>query len=200
MFPSPRPLPCINIYTRKGAGRWKHENDNKNSGKRLCARMTRSRRQTSPDLNLTPLAAFLRFCRSAKKRKKAARGVRFKSRLTPNMFRSRPSHSRLPLFHWYFCVSSCSFANISVGLLMWILYAFGTLEIEMSCYKIWSAKTLHALLCWVNYFLPIDAGYRRRTSIELLIQCHRLGLSCGRCSILTNFPSSDHAIPPVFVF
>ena len=24
------------IYTRKGAGRWKHENDNKNSGKRLC--------------------------------------------------------------------------------------------------------------------------------------------------------------------
>ena len=46
----------------------------------------------------------------------------------------------------------------------------------------------------------IDAGYRRRTSIELLIQCHRLGLSCGRCSILTNFPSSDHAIPPVFVF
>ena len=47
VFPSPRPLPCINnyscfhrpapflvfiinlIYTRKGAGRWKHENDNK---------------------------------------------------------------------------------------------------------------------------------------------------------------------------
>ena len=27
VFPSPRPLPCI--YTRKGAGRWKHENDNK---------------------------------------------------------------------------------------------------------------------------------------------------------------------------
>ena len=36
VFPSPRPLPYINIYTRKGAGRWKHENDNKNSGKRLC--------------------------------------------------------------------------------------------------------------------------------------------------------------------
>ena len=38
----------------------------------------------SPDLNLTPLAAFSRFCRaqrSAKKRKKAARGVRFKSGL-----------------------------------------------------------------------------------------------------------------------
>ena len=35
----------------------------------------------SPDLNLTPLAAFLRFCRaqrSAKNVKKAARGVRFK--------------------------------------------------------------------------------------------------------------------------
>ena len=43
----------------------------------------------SPDLNLTPLAAFLRFLPSAarlaalgKKRKKAARGVRFKSGLT----------------------------------------------------------------------------------------------------------------------
>ena len=45
---------------------------------------------------------------------------------------------------------------------MWILYAFGTLEIEMSCYKIWPAKTLHTLLI----FLPVDAGYRRRTSIN----------------------------------
>ena len=42
----------------------------------------------SPDLNLTPLAAFLRFCRAqrgfaalGKKRKQAARGVRFKSGL-----------------------------------------------------------------------------------------------------------------------
>ena len=150
-----------------------------------------------------PSCCFFTFLPLGKKRKKAARGVRFRSRLTPNMFRSRPSHSRLPLFHWYFCVSSCSFANISVGLLMWILYAFGTLEIEMSCYKIWSAKTLHALLCWVNYLfayrwaLDITDGHQL---IELLIQCHRLGLSCGRCSILTNFPSSDHAIPPVFVF
>ena len=36
VFPSPHPLPCINnFYTRKGAGRWKHENDDKYSGKRL---------------------------------------------------------------------------------------------------------------------------------------------------------------------
>ena len=37
----------------------------------------------SPDLNLTPLAAFLRFCRAqlGKKSKKAARGIRFKSGL-----------------------------------------------------------------------------------------------------------------------
>ena len=34
VFTSPRPLPCKN--TRKGAGRCKHENDNKNSGKQLC--------------------------------------------------------------------------------------------------------------------------------------------------------------------
>ena len=26
---------------------------------------------------------------------------------------------------------------------MWILYAFGTLEVKMSCYKSWPAKTLH---------------------------------------------------------
>ena len=45
-------------------------------------------RACSPDLNLTPLPAFLRFCRAqrglaalGKKRKKAARGVRFKSGL-----------------------------------------------------------------------------------------------------------------------
>ena len=109
------------------------------------------RGKSNQNIALAWLGADAKLVPLGKKRKKAARGVRFKSRLTPNMFRSRPSHSRLPLFHWYFCVSSCSFANISVGLLMWILYAFGTLEIEMSCYKIWSAKTLHALLCWVNY-------------------------------------------------
>ena len=34
LFKSPRPLPCL-IYTRKGAGQCKHDNDNKNSGKRL---------------------------------------------------------------------------------------------------------------------------------------------------------------------
>ena len=33
VFLSPRPP---SLYTRKGAGRWKHENNNKNSGKRLC--------------------------------------------------------------------------------------------------------------------------------------------------------------------
>ena len=33
VFPSPRPLPCINKLYKEGAGRWKHENDNKNSGK-----------------------------------------------------------------------------------------------------------------------------------------------------------------------
>ena len=46
---------------------------------------------SSPDLNLTPLAAFLRFLLSAarQKREKAARGVRFKSglRLVNNLFR-----------------------------------------------------------------------------------------------------------------
>ena len=35
----------------------------------------------SPDLNLTPLAAFFTFFTLNKKRKKAARGVRFKSGL-----------------------------------------------------------------------------------------------------------------------
>ena len=38
------PLPCMNnhlyIYTRKGAGRWKHENNNKNSDKRLWLQHT----------------------------------------------------------------------------------------------------------------------------------------------------------------
>ena len=49
--------------------------------------------QSSPDLNLTPLAAFLRFLPSAaslaalgKKRKKAARGVRFKSGLSTELW------------------------------------------------------------------------------------------------------------------
>ena len=38
VFPSPRPLYCVNIHTIKGAGRWPHENNDKNSGKRLwCA-------------------------------------------------------------------------------------------------------------------------------------------------------------------
>ena len=44
VFPSPRPLPCINnylyVYTRKGVGRWKHENNDKNSGKRLWLQHT----------------------------------------------------------------------------------------------------------------------------------------------------------------
>ena len=31
------PTSIIAFYTGKGAGRWKHENDNKNSGKRLCS-------------------------------------------------------------------------------------------------------------------------------------------------------------------
>ena len=44
VFTSPRPLPCINIYTRKGAGRCKHENDNKNSGKRLWMKTSGVRR------------------------------------------------------------------------------------------------------------------------------------------------------------
>ena len=50
--------------------------------------LNKYRGSISPDLNLTPLAAFLRFCRAqrgltalGKKRKKAARGVRFKSGL-----------------------------------------------------------------------------------------------------------------------
>ena len=33
------PLPCVNSYTRKWTGRWKHENNNKNSDKRLRFRM-----------------------------------------------------------------------------------------------------------------------------------------------------------------
>ena len=41
----------------------------------------------SPDLNLTPLAAFLRFLPSGKNVKKAARGVRFKSGLVWRLLR-----------------------------------------------------------------------------------------------------------------
>ena len=30
------PLPMLNIYTRKRAGQWRHENNKENNGKRLC--------------------------------------------------------------------------------------------------------------------------------------------------------------------
>ena len=72
-------------------------------------RCTATHNKASPDLNLTPLAAFLRFCGAQhcarQKRKKAARGVRFKWLAT--------KHDSLNLL----CISSMT----SVGL-FWVKF------------------------------------------------------------------------------
>ena len=114
------------------------------------------------------------------------------------MFRSRPSHSRLPLFHCYFCVSSCLFANLCRPIDVNFICFWYTWDRNVLLQNLASKNPTRTSLPKLSFCLKMLDIADGHQLIELLIQRHRLGLSCGRCSILTNFPSSDHAIPPVF--